>query len=158
MGVGKTATSRELQKLLPKNVFLDGDWCWNMSPFVVTEETKAMVLDNISYLLNRFIECSEYENIIFCWVMDDQSIIDEVLLRLNTENCNLKLFSLVCNEEALTKRLLKDIQAGIRENDIISRSISRIDKYSSLDTEKVDVSFISAKQAAEIISKRCSFL
>ncbi len=158
MGVGKTATSRELQKLLPKNVFLDGDWCWNMSPFVVTEETKAMVLNNISYLLNRFIECSEYENIIFCWVMHEQSIIDDVLLRLNIENCHLKLFSLVCNEEVLTKRLLKDIQAGTRERDIISRSISRIDKYSSLDTEKIDVSFISAKQAAEIISKRCSFL
>ena len=65
MGVGKTTTSKELQKLLPKNVLLDGDWCWNSSPFIVTEETKSMVLDNISYLLNRFIECSEYENIIF---------------------------------------------------------------------------------------------
>jgi len=27
-GVGKTATSRELQKLLSNCVFLDGDWCW----------------------------------------------------------------------------------------------------------------------------------
>jgi 2-phosphoglycerate kinase len=44
MGVGKTATCRELQKILPRNVFLDGDWCLDMHPFVVTEETKAMVM------------------------------------------------------------------------------------------------------------------
>lgn len=35
MGVGKTATSRELQKLLPNCVFLDGDWCWDMSPLLL---------------------------------------------------------------------------------------------------------------------------
>ena len=51
MGVGKTATCRELQKILPRNVFLDGDWCWDMHPFVVTEETKAMVNGNIAHLL-----------------------------------------------------------------------------------------------------------
>lgn len=33
MGVGKTAVCRELQKLLPGNVFLDGDWCWDAVPF-----------------------------------------------------------------------------------------------------------------------------
>lgn len=49
-----------------------GDWCWDMSPFIVTNETKKMVLDNISYLLNNFICCSGYKNIMFCWVMHEQ--------------------------------------------------------------------------------------
>jgi len=49
MGVGKSSTCRELQKLLPKNVFLDGDWCWSAEPFVVTDETKTMVMDNITH-------------------------------------------------------------------------------------------------------------
>ena len=47
MGVGKTAVSKQLQKDLPNSVFLDGDWCWDAHPFQVTEETKAMVIDNI---------------------------------------------------------------------------------------------------------------
>jgi ABC-type transport system involved in cytochrome c biogenesis ATPase subunit len=64
-GVGKTTTCRELQRILPKNVFLDGDWCWDMRPFVVTEETKAMVESNIAHLLNGFLACSEFENVIF---------------------------------------------------------------------------------------------
>lgn len=55
MGVGKSTVCGELNKTLPKSVYLDGDWCWNMDPFVVTEETKAMVLSNAQYLLNSFI-------------------------------------------------------------------------------------------------------
>ena len=38
----------------------------------MTEETKALVLDNICYLLNRFLRCSLVESVIFCWVMDLQ--------------------------------------------------------------------------------------
>lgn len=51
MGVGKTTVCRELQKSLPNCVFLDGDWCWDMKPFVVNEETRELVLDNICCLL-----------------------------------------------------------------------------------------------------------
>ena len=69
MGVGKTSVSQCLKRELPNAVFLDGDWCWDADPFLVTEETKEMVIDNICYLLNHFIQCSAYENIIFCWVM-----------------------------------------------------------------------------------------
>ena len=43
MGAGKTTVCQELKKLLPPCAFLDGDWCWDMEPFLVTEETKAMV-------------------------------------------------------------------------------------------------------------------
>ena len=56
MGVGKTTVSQQLKKDLINSVFLDGDWCWDASPFQVTEETKEMVLNNICYLLNNFWE------------------------------------------------------------------------------------------------------
>ena len=55
MGVGKTAACRKLQNRLDSSVFLDGDWCWDMRPFYVTDETKAMVLDSISHLLGNFL-------------------------------------------------------------------------------------------------------
>ncbi len=79
MGVGKTVVSQWLKNDLPNAVFLDGDWCWDSSPFQVTTETKDMVIDNICHLINNFIHCSGYDNIIFCWVMHDQSIIDTIL-------------------------------------------------------------------------------
>ncbi len=151
MGVGKTATSKELHKLLPKCVFLDGDWCWDMLPFIVTEETKRMVLDNISHLLNNFLSCSEFEHIIFCWVMHEQGIINDVLSRLNIKENRVYVFSLVCSEEALTARLTNDIRKGIRTGDVVSRSIPRLGNYAHIDSEKIDVSEMSARQAAEKI-------
>jgi broad-specificity NMP kinase len=47
MGVGKTTVCRELYKELNNSVWLDGDWCWLMHPFVVTEENIEMVLFEI---------------------------------------------------------------------------------------------------------------
>ena len=151
MGVGKTTTSKIHQKQLPKSVFLDGDWCWDMSPFIVTDETKKMVIDNITYVLNNFISCSEYENIIFCWVMHEQSIIDEILSRLDTRSCKEYKFSIICSEEALIARIKEDIRQGIRREDVIERSVPRLQCYHTMNTEKIDVSSISPKQAAEII-------
>src|ERR1700758_4094129 len=103
MGVGKTATCRELQKTLPRNVFLDGDWCWDMHPFVVTEETIAMVNSNIAHLLNGFLACSEFENVIFCWVLHEQHILDDLIAKLNLDNYITYSFSLVSNKQALSE-------------------------------------------------------
>ena len=153
MGVGKTTICQKLKELLPDSVFLDGDWCWDMSPFKVTEETKAMVMDNICYILNNYIHCSAFNNIIFCWVMHEQRIIDDIVSALDTRECEVKLISLICGEQQLRKRLQKDIDARIRQRDILQRSIARLPLYESLDTIKIDVSDISAEQTAKIISE-----
>ena len=77
MGVGKTTVCQQLKELLPRSVLLDGDWCWDMSPFVVNDETKCMVLQNIAYLLQNFLSGSGVEHVIFCWVMPQQEIMEE---------------------------------------------------------------------------------
>lgn len=138
MGVGKTTVCRELKMALPGSVFLDGDWCWDMHPFTVTEETKAMVMDNICHLLNNFLRCSVYENIIFCWVMHEQGILDEILSRLEAGEWNAVAVSLTCSEEALRSRLQRDIDAGIRTPDILERSLARLPLYGKLNTVMID--------------------
>ena len=153
MGVGKTATCRELQKILPRNVFLDGDWCWDMHPFVVTDETKAMVNSNIAHLLNGFLACSEFENVIFCWVLHEQHILDDLINTLNLNGCTTHCFSLVSAEQALVERLNRDIAAGNRGSDITERSVARISLYVELDTLKIDVSTISPADAARRITE-----
>ena len=153
MGVGKTAVSQQLKNDLPNSVFLDGDWCWDASPFQVTEETKAMVTDNICFLLNNFLHCSAYENIIFCWVMHEQFIIDSIVERLNTENCIVKCISLMTDEATLRKRLEADVNAGTRTEDVIERSVARISKYQSLNTIKIDTVNKTIKQVADKIAK-----
>lgn len=103
MGSGKTAVSQKLKILLNKSIFLDGDWCWDMVPFIVNTETKEMVLENIAFLLNNFLKCSEYENVIFCWVMHEENIIKDILKRLEPNNYKLYKFSLICSKEELKK-------------------------------------------------------
>lgn len=138
MGVGKTTVGRILKRRLPDCVFLDGDWCWQADPFKVTEGTKRMVLDNICYLLGSFLRQPEYRNIVFCWVMHEQSIIDEIINRLDLRDCRVVCVSLMAGEDVLRARLEADVAAGLRESDVICRSIARLPLYGRLDTIKVD--------------------
>lgn len=151
MGVGKTTTCQVLKGKLERSVMLDGDWCWDMHPFVVSEETKQMVMDNICYLLNNFIRCSTIEHIVFCWVLHEQAIMDDILSRVDTSTCQVHFISLTCDEQALTERLQQDIHLGYRLPDVLQRSLERLPLYAQLRTYKVDVSSTTPEQAAEVI-------
>ena len=151
MGVGKTTVGKSLMNMLENSVFLDGDWCWYSHPFTVTSETKEMVTNNICTLLNNFIGCSAYDNIIFCWVMHEQSIIDDILCRLNITCCRLINVSLICGEDELVRRLHKDIAAGLRTDGIIERSVSRLAKYCNLNTKKIDTTHLNPEEVARKI-------
>lgn len=151
MGVGKTVTSQILKKKLNHSVFLDGDWCWDMNPFIVNEQTKEMVMDNIVYMLNNFIHCHDIENIIFCWVMHQQDIIDEIVSRLDKKECKIYPISLICSKEALTKHIQEDIEKGIRQQDVLKRSLERLDMYQLLRTKHIDITYLSIEDTAQVI-------
>lgn len=149
MGVGKSTVGRLLQARLPRCVYLDGDWCWDARPFVVTEETKAMVLRNIRFLLSGFLRCSEYENVVFTWVMHEQSTIDALTEGL--PDCELRAVSLICPAVELERRLSLDIAAGLREPDVTERSLAYLPLYEALGTRKLDTGALSPTETAERI-------
>lgn len=138
MGVGKSTVCQHMKERLHNSIFLDGDWCWDAHPFQVTDETKSMVIQNICFLLNQFLHCSAYEHVIFCWVMHEQSIIDSILKHVDKENCNIRVISLVCSSNILIKRLEKDVELGMRTEDVIERSMERLPFYDELNTEKIN--------------------
>lgn len=153
MGVGKTTICQQLKLELKNSVLLDGDWCWDANPFQVTEETKRVVIDNICYLLNNFIHCSAYDNVIFCWVMHEQTIIDTIIEKLDATDCDIVTISLIVDESCLQKRLLADIENGLRNTDVISRSIKRIPLYQKLNTIKIDTCNKSVQTIVNEITK-----
>lgn len=153
MGVGKTTVCQLLKSELNNSVFLDGDWCWDMNPFRVTDETKMMVVDNICHQLNNFIRCSVYDNIIFCWVMHEQEIISNILDKLNIDGCDVKVISLVCNQQTLLKRLKQDIESNIRAVDVLDKSMGYLTLYEQLDTNKIDVTESSPIEVVKQIMK-----
>ncbi len=152
MGVGKTTVCQALKKKLDKCVFLDGDWCWDADPFVVTEETKKMVLQNITFLLSSFLSVSAYENVVFCWVMHESSIIDAILSKLDTENVRVMKISLMATPETLTGRLSEDIADGKRQIDVLERSLARLPLYEKLDTLHVHTDNKTKEEVANEIA------
>ena len=130
MGAGKTTVCRELKEMLQPSVFLDGDWCWDMSPFVVTAETQQLVLDNICGMLNRFLACEAFENVIFCWVMHRQEIIDGILARLETANVSQSSISANILE---TNRRQKQVQVGFGD----FRALDLVEELRALDVNSM---------------------
>lgn len=94
MGAGKTTVTPLLAQKLSPAVWLDGDWCWKMEPFTVTEENKAVVLENIHTLLGNFLRRGSWETVLFCWVMDHPEILRQVLQPLRDEDIPLWIFTL----------------------------------------------------------------
>ena len=151
MGVGKTAVSRELLARLPRCAMLDGDWCWTMQPFIVTDETKAMVTGNIVHILSSFLHCSEFDNVVFCWVMHQQQIIDGLLARLPMDGVRLVNISLTCTPEALAARIGRDVAAGLRDANCINRALAYLPLYDHVQSVKVDATGLHPAEIAEQI-------
>ena len=139
MGVGKTTVCQQLKQALPYSVFLDGDWCWDASPFQVTPETRAMVLDNICHLLNNFLACTAYQNVVFCWVLHQQDIWDTILGRLHLEGCAVHCVALTASEAALRQRLEAD---------------ARLPLYAALSARNIDT---TGKTPAEVAAEIAQF-
>jgi len=155
MGVGKTATCKELNKRLNNSVWLDGDWCWMMDPFIVNEENKKMVKENIVFLLNNFMNNSNIENIIFNWVIHDESIMEEILLGLKNIGYDLEKITLICSKSALKARISKDIDEDKRDISCLERSLNYLDLYKDMNTEKFDT---SEKNVDEVVDEICTYL
>lgn len=140
MGIGKSTITKTVSGQTKDSVYLDGDWCWMMNPFVVNDENKAMVISNIQFLINSFIENSMIKTIFFCWVMDEQVIVDTLLNGIRQENVKIIHISLIASEKKLREHIIKDIDAGKRTRFDLEKSIERLPKYEHLDSIKLDIS------------------
>mgnify|MGYP001118333916 CR=1 FL=1 len=153
MGVGKTATSKVLYKKLENSVWLDGDWCWMMNPFIVNDENKEMVLDNITHLLRNFLMNSSFEYVVFNWVIHLEEIFDMVLSKLDGLEFEVIKITLICNEDSFRKRVSADIANNLREKKALDMGLERIPLYKNMNTIKIDTSDISILETANKIIK-----
>lgn len=134
IGVGKSSVSSKLSKELENSVLLDGDWCWMVNPWKVTEENKKMVEENIIFLLNQFLKNSGFNYIVFTWVLHYDNMWPRLAKNLKTENVSIIRLSLVCEPAQLKERMNKDK----RTEENINEAIKRIPMYENQDTIKID--------------------
>ena len=110
-GTGKSAVSRALQKMLPDCALLDGDDVWNLRPFRVTEKSKELAFANMSAVLKNYLASGLARNVVFCWVMHERRIAEELLRRIGHTG-GVSLFTLTCEEEELKRRILEGERSG----------------------------------------------
>ena len=128
MGVGKSTVAALLQRKFDRCAYLDGDWCYRVHPFRVTNESKALVLSNIAYLLDGYLKSPDVDLVLFAWVMNQREIRDAVLSKMK-EAGKCLFVTLTASEEALIKRFAKDIAAGLRTQEGLNRALSYLPDY-----------------------------
>ena len=152
MGAGKTTVCRILKNKLPPSVFADGDDLWDMCPFIVNGRSKEMVLSNIAAVLSGFLQSGLFENILFCWVMHEESIVEDILSRLTRKDFRFFLFTLESDRDTLRERLAKDVEKGARSGGVFARSEERAKHFAAMRSVKIDTTRLSPEEAAEKIA------
>ncbi|MDF2543034.1 MAG: nucleotide kinase [Herbinix sp.] len=151
MGVGKTTVSKILCNKLSKSAFLDGDWCFDLHPFIANKETKEMAIRNITYLIKNYLNCSECEYVVFNWVMDNEFVYENILNNLSDMNYQLIKITLTCKEEALEDRWYKDKVNDWRIQEWLDVSKRSLQYFEQRDTIKIDTSNISPENVVDVI-------
>lgn len=128
MGVGKSTVASLLQQKFDRCAYLDGDWCYRVHPFRVTNESKTLVLRNIAYLLDGYLKSPDVDLVLFSWVMNKREIRDAVLSKM-TERGKCLFVTLTASEGALRERFTKDIAAGLRTQEGLYRALSYLPDY-----------------------------
>lgn len=147
MGVGKSTVCKELNRRLQPSVWLDGDWCWMMNPWVFSDDNKSMVQDNITHLLKNFLRNPCFDYVIFNWVIHQEAIFDLILSPLDAIDFELIKISLVCSEKTLIERMIKD---G-RDPGGFEESVKRLKLYETMDTVKIDTTESSIEETVDRI-------
>lgn len=146
-GIGKTTVCRELYKSISNSVWLDGDWCWMMNPFVVNEENKRMVEQNITFILRNYLNNSSYKYVVFNWAIGNEKIFKTILEELKDLEFQLYKISLISSPEVLRNRMIEN---G-RTEEQIENSINNLRLYDEMDTFKIDTTNMSVRNVVNKI-------
>ena len=150
-GVGKTATCTELAKLLPNNIFLDADSLLNSTPFIYDTEMKKLFRDNLVHVLRNYLAHPALENIIHCWTIPKEEVLQSILANLDLSSINLHIFALTCSPQAHQVRISLDPNPR-RKDTSLGSSTENLKLYKTLPIHEIDASALTPQQSAKIIS------
>lgn len=152
-GTGKSSVSRALQKMLPRCALLDGDDVWNLRPFSVTEKSRELALANMSAVLKNYLGSGLASNVLFCWVMHERPIPEELLRRIRHEG-DFSLFTLTCGEEELKRRILAEEESGARRKGGLPLALRRAEQVQKNFPDALDTAGRKPEECAHILAER----
>ncbi len=151
MGVGKTTVGKYIAEHNPGTAFIDGDWCMDIHPFVGNNETRAMAVDNILYMIGNYQKCSECSMVVLVWLMDDPNVVKQISDGIKNLNAQPMLYTLICGQEELIRRWEKDTQCEWRTDEWLNISLKSFSSFVSMENI-IDTDGLSVEHIAEMIS------
>ena len=150
MGVGKTTAGKALADRNPGTAFIDGDWCMDIHPFVGSEETKAMAVDNILHMIGNYRKCSACSMVVLVWLMDDPWVLRAVTEGAAAMQAEVKNVTLVCSRESLIRRWKNDQRCEWRTDEWLKVSLKSLPQFSAME-DAVCTDGLGPGQVADLI-------
>lgn len=148
-GVGKSTVAELLLNDLQDSIWLDGDDLWRMHPFEVDDTKKRMVERNICFVLNSFIH-EHFSYIILTWVFHLDAIVDTILEGIDRADYTFSNYTLICDEQTLTKRISSDSRRKTNP----SLAIKRLKASKGVNSIQLDTAGKTPSEIADIIKKQ----
>ena len=102
--VGKTAVGTRLFESYGNSAYLDGDWCWCVHPFSVTDSRLRNGDRSMSFVLSNYLD-SGFAYVFFTSVvLTDPLIRENILKGITAKHYETIAFTLTCSEETLKRR------------------------------------------------------
>ncbi len=102
--VGKTTVADELFQAYDNSAFLDGDWCWCVNPFSISDSRLRNGDKSMSYVLSNYLN-SGFDYVVFSSVVVMyENIRNPILADITAKNFDIIGFTLTCSEETLRER------------------------------------------------------
>ena len=150
MGIGKTTVGKYIADHHPGTAFIDGDWCMDIHPFIGNQETKAMAVDNILYMIGNYQKCSVCSMVVLVWLMDDPWVVQRITEGLAALQTELKSVTLTCDRGNLIKRWNNDQNCEWRTDEWLHVSLKSLPGFASMDNV-IDTSLLTVDQVADLI-------
>lgn len=102
--VGKTTAADLLFQSYENSAFLDGDWCWCVNPFSISDPRLRNSDKSMSFVLSNYLN-SGFDYVVFSSVVAMyESIRESILKGITADNFETVGFTLTCSEETLASR------------------------------------------------------
>lgn len=153
MGVGKTTIGKYIAEKYEGTAFIDGDWCFDLHPFVGNCETKTMAIDNILHLVDNYRKCSICKMIVLVWLMDEQWVYQKIADGISDLGLEVKSAVLVCDKNNLIDRWKNDKKCEWRTEEWLEVSLTSLLYFSSLEN-RIDTSDLTVDLAADLVMRQ----
>ena len=153
MGVGKTTVGKYIADHYPGTAFIDGDWCMDIHPFVGSQETKAMAVDNILHMIRNYQNCSVCGMVVLVWLMDDPWVIQRITEDLAALQVEVRSVTLVCDRENLIRRWENDQNCEWRTDGWLNVSLKSLPGFASMENA-IDTSGLPVERIADLVMQQ----